>query len=157
MANVLNSMLIRPLLLHISAHSCVLEGVFGMVWEWALSLELTGKEKPHKHCDCDVSCLQVRVRKCNASCQTPPEFFPEVHNAHLCSCDHHSDPAALAASHFARECCPALEDVNQQFQPWLHEAHQMKALHPDPFVLFPQHTFRFWPYPGWFPRDDSPD
>ena len=118
-----------------------------------LPMELR-QELPDNHCDCVVCCSQVHVRRCNASCQTPPEFFPEVHNAHLCSCDHHSDPAA---SHLSRGRCPALEDVNQQFQPWLHEAHQMQALHPDPFVLFPQHAFRFWPYPGWFPRDDSPD
>ena len=118
---------------------------------------LKNSRKLHNYHACVLCCLQESVTacNCNASCQTPPEFFPEVHNAHLCSSDNRLDPATLAASHVSRSSCIALEDLNQQFQPWLCEAHQMQAQHPDPFVFFPRHVFRFWPYPGWIPKDDS--
>ena len=102
-------------------------------------------------------CLQVRGTQCNASCQTPPEFFAEVHNAHLCSCDQPLDAASSSdpVSYAPSTDCPILEDLNQQFQPWLLQAHQLQAQHPDPFILFPQHAFKFWPYPGWTPKDDA--
>ena len=112
-------------------------------------------EKLLDDCHCVLCCLQVHATKHNVGCHTPPEFFPEVHNAHLCSSDNQLNPAALAASHDSRINCPALEDLNQQFQPWLCEAHRTQAQYPDPFVSFPGHAFKFWPYPGWIPRDDS--
>lgn len=105
--------------------------------------------------------LQAHVVRCHVSCQTPPELFPEVQDAHLCSCHGPSaNAAALLDSHFPATRGPAWEDlglehVNHHFQPWLRKAHQLQAQYPDPYECFPQQAFTFWPYPGWMPRDGS--